>query len=483
MAEGKPKGPTQAQRLIELAQRRYEIVKDLNGKVYAVPKTTLRIALPLQGQGSFSQKLMRDYYERYKTPPNATTLKSAIGILEQETTDGERQSVHLRSARTPDGLVIDLGDATGRAVVITGNGWKIVKSPPTDVIFRRTRLTGALPAPARKGSLDPLRDLANVDDAGWDLVRAWLVLAWMPDIPVPILAITGHQGSGKSVLGRYLVSLVDPSGAPLKKPPKGRDLGEWHTVASGSRVIGLDNVSHINEEFSDALCRAVTGDGNAKRELYSDDELVVQSFKRAVLITSIDPGSMRGDLGERLMPIELGPIEGRRGEKELDRLYNNLRPQLLGGLLSLISKVLANPVTLKRPPRMADAANVMATVDRVLGSGSVSAYQQGQAEVVGTVLESDPLAAAVLAFARRNPDWEGTPTDLYGQLSRTRDLDAPNWPGNTRTMSARLKRMAPALKDAHSLHVSTKRGTERLIRLEWAKPRRKVTRKKGGARG
>ena len=57
----------------------------------------------------------------------------------------------------------------------------------------------------------------------------------------------------------------DASPAALRSVP--RDLTEWQTVASASRVVGLDNISRINEELSDAFCRAVTGEGAARRQL------------------------------------------------------------------------------------------------------------------------------------------------------------------------------------------------------------------------
>ncbi len=475
---GKSKRPTQATLLIDLAQRRYDVIEDQHGQVFAVPKKPPRIAVSLRGKGqSLTNRLRSDYYECCRSLPSGTNVTGAVDLLEVQASGGERVPVHVRCVRTDDGLVIDLGDPEGRAVVVQGGEWKVTKAPPSGVLFRRTRMTGPLPSPARGGSLDELRDLINVSDEGWDLVRAWLVLAWMPHIPVPILCVTGQQGAGKSALGRTLVSLVDPSPAALRSMP--HNLGEWQTTAAASRVVGLDNISRIKEEMSDAFCRATTGEGAAKRQLYTDEDLIVQSYRRALLLTSIDPGALKGDLAERLMPVELLRPTRRRGEEELDRLLDGRRRSILGALLDLVAEVLANPVTAPNAPRMADAANVMAAVDRATGGHSLDAYRRGQANVAETVLEADPLAAAVRSLMEGRATWSGTPTDLYEQVVVLHwSEETRNRPATARTMSERLERLAPALLDVYGLRVERRRGDHRLIELRWEQGRRKTNGKR-----
>lgn len=464
--EEEKKKPNQARLLIDLAQKLYDVVEDQHGQVVAVPKTAPRVAVSLKGRGNaLSNRLKLDYFKRYGSPPSATGLTGAIDVLEAMASGGDRVAVHVRCVRTSDGLVIDLGDAEGRMVVVEAGSWKVTKEAPPGVVFRRTRLTGAMPTPKRGGTLDELRQLINVTDEGWDLVRAWLVLAWMPHIPVPILCVTGQQGAGKSVLGRALVSLVDPSSAPLRSMPK--DLGEWQTTAAASRVVGLDNISRIKEEMSDAFCRVTTGEGAAKRQLYADEDLIVQSYRRALLLTSIDPGALKGDLGERLMPVELLRPSVRRGEEALDELLRRHTPRILGALLDLVAEVVANPMTARNAPRMADAANVMAAVDRATGGRSLDAYRRAQANVAETVLEGDPLTSALLSLMDGRAAWVGTPQDLYGNLLDYWPDDVRQTPGNARSMSERLKRITPQLVDVFGLRVVTRRADRREIELRW----------------
>jgi hypothetical protein len=489
--EGNMSPPPQATVLVHMASASYDFVVDERGQPHAVPKRGPRIAIPLSGKGALSKQLTLAYFEANGKPPSTNALVGAIQVLSARAETAKRTTVHLRSARQADGtLVIDMGDPEGRSLVIKDGGWKILKRVPEGVVFRRTTLTSAMPRPVRGGNLNLLRTLINVSDEGWDMLRAWLVMALLPDIPVPILSLTGTQGSGKTSLARAVVGLVDPSPSPLRTPPRVAD--DWHTVAAASRVVGLDNLSSIHGWFSDLLCRTVTGDGAAKRQLYTDDEIHVTNFRRAIVLTSIDPGGLRGDLGERLMPIELDVISSvrRRTEDELNEQLAHDMPRILGGLLDLVAHVLANPVEVAELPRMGDAGHIMAAVDAALGSHALNAYNGAQDSIAGIVLEGDPVAAAVVQLLREQaePVWVGTPTDLFGLLSG-KTLERRQWPGNPRALSSRLKRLTPAFRDAYGLEVTFERGNGRRVRLRYrpdarpqVKSRARVKRAAGEAR-
>ena len=165
--------------------------------------------------------------------------------------------------------------------------------------------------------LAELRDLLNVSDGSWPLLMSWLVAALLPDIAHPILFLTGEQGTAKTTATKLLVQLVDPSPAPARQSP--RDPDDWSVAASGSWVVGLDNVSHLPRWLSDAMCRAATGDGLVKRTLYSDADVTVLNFRRVLVVNGIDVGAVRGDLADRMIPVELHPIaaQDRRTDRDL----------------------------------------------------------------------------------------------------------------------------------------------------------------------
>ena len=141
----------------------------------------------------------------------------------------------------------------------------------TSRIHSRSGAMKALPDPVRDGDgLERLAELLNMSENGFHLLVAWLVAAFIPDLPHPILAFRGEQGTGKSKAAQMVIGIVDPSGAPKRTAP--RDVKSWATQAFNSWALCLDNVSYIPDWLSDALCRAVTGDGivdRAQAEVYA----------------------------------------------------------------------------------------------------------------------------------------------------------------------------------------------------------------------
>src|SRR5699024_3921268 len=111
----------------------------------------------------------------------------------------------------------------------------------------------------------------------------------------------------------------------------------WVTAASGSWCVGIDNLSTIPDWLSDSLCRAVTGDGDVRRALYTDGELSVFAFRRVILVNGIDVGAMRGDYAERSLVANLRPIDkqNRRTEREIGSAWERDQGLILGALLDL----------------------------------------------------------------------------------------------------------------------------------------------------
>jgi hypothetical protein len=93
--------------------------------------------------------------------------------------------------------------------------------------------------------------------------------------------------------------------------------------------LSSSNVSNIGDWISDQLCRAVTGGGFSKRELYTDDDDIIYNFKRCIGFNGINLAATKLDLLDRGLIIKLERIleERMRKIKDVWNDFEKLRPQ------------------------------------------------------------------------------------------------------------------------------------------------------------
>jgi hypothetical protein len=210
----------------------------------------------------------------------------------------------------------------------------------------------------------------------------------------------------------------------------------------------IDNVSSIPDWLSDALCKASTGDGWLRRRLYTDGDIAVLAFRRVVFMTSIDTGALRGDLGDRLVIIDLEriPDEKRIPETVLKARYSEQRPRILAGLLDMLVLVLKELETLpeKPLPRMADFGRVLMAMDSVLGTDSLGTFIRQRDRIANEVVEDDVIGPSVIALLDKTGLWSGTMKELKAAI--TPATPPKGWPKSARAMGGCLRRLTPALR-------------------------------------
>ena len=464
-----PKSKSKAQLLVDLAEAEFEFARNVNGIPFAVPRNGPRIAC--QMGRSFRTKLAKIYRDRSGRPPSNGALSDALIVLEGEALESDATPIVLRCGTWEDKVVIDLGTADGRVVVVGADYWEILETSPLPLW--RTAMTKPMVEPSRCGDLGPLKRLLNVCDADWPVLIAWCLAVWRPHIPCPALRLTGTQGAGKSTVAGGLQELVDPSNAGTQSPPK--DLEAWAVSAAASRLVALDNLSAVPAWFSDALCRAVTGGALVRRQLYTDDGLSILNIMRAIILTGIDLGNVKGDFADRLVAVQLDGIsdDQRKPKAELDKSIQAALPLAFGGLLDLLAVVLDQmpKLSLSELPRMADFALLLATVDQVLGTDGLARFTGMHDGLADEVISSDPVAVAITKFVgSSDSEWRGTATELLGKLRREDDEDGRLLPKTPNQLSGALTRLTPALQRLGVAVTMRRTGPARFIILDTVGP-------------
>jgi hypothetical protein len=437
-------------RLVETAG--VELFHDpLDTAFAAIPVKNHKEVTPLDSR-TFERWLARLAWRELGKAVPSDVIRSALNILGARALyDGKEEPVHLRTAFHQGALYYDLGDPTWRVVKVTPEGWEIMASSP--VRFRRYRATAPQVEPESGGSLDELWDFVNIPEShDRHLIIGWLAAALIPDIPRPLIALHGDQGSGKTTTAQLLASLIDPSHAPLVRAQDeaGFILGLDHHYAAI-----LDNLSYVSDWLSDVLSRAVTGEGFTKRRLYTDADDVVFSFRRAVILTGINLVITKPDLLDRALIIGVERLtdQQRIEHQRLSQRFAAAQPRLFGALLDgLAAAMRAYPgVTLARLPRMADfmrwgAAMAVAqgrSVKSFAHDYATNIARQNDHAIAGSV-----TATVLLAFLETRGDWDGTVNELLSVLdlhAETMHIPKRERPSSPQALGRRLREVRPNL--------------------------------------
>lgn len=448
----------QAQCLIELARERAEFFRsDDDDEAYAsFSKGGYRMTCPVTSR-LFRAFLVEVYVEAFGRPPAMQNVGEAAGMLDTMSVFGSSTlTVALRVGEVAGRLFLDLGDSTWRMVEVATEGWSIKDSAVAPIRFRRSRTTRALPVPVSGGSIDELRAFVNCEtEDDFRLMVTYLLFSLQPRGPFPLLGIQGEPGSAKSTTTRILRRLVDPSQYPLLRFSGRPD--DFFSFAKHSWILAFDNLSGLSRDASDALCGVSTGTGDARRKLYTDDELHGFNGFRPVILNGIDDMATRADLASRTLTVKLPAIEPsrRREESEFWQAFQAAEPRILGALLTALSATLRElpSVRFEHSSRMADFGRWGRAVERALGwpPGSfVRAYQANQRRTEESAVEADAVASTIEGqlLERFENHWEGSMQDLL------RDLNAivgggfrdRSWPTGPRQLASRLERLKPLLR-------------------------------------
>ena len=258
-----------------------------------------------------------------------------------------------------------------------------------------------------------------------------------------------------------LRNLIDPRKPALRALP--RDERDLVIAAGKQHVLAFDNASYLPDWLSDALCRIASGAGFGTRELHTDQDEILFSGARPIVLNGIEEIVLRPDLAERSIFSICTPIDSkaRQSEDEVWASFHAAHASILDALLDAVATGLRRFPTMERPgdlPRMADFAHWVIACESALWKDGdfMRTYDANIQGAVESVLEASPVAVALrklmMRLTQKTPPettWEGTASELLEKLTilaPMRDATSKTWPSNGRVLSGRLRRAQSFLR-------------------------------------
>ena len=414
--------------------------------------------------------LIRFAYTKLNTIPSTDAINRVLQSLSARAYfEGKQYPLDVRSVHNYDGLWYDLGE---RAVHITKEGWKIPYNVP--LLFKRFPHQKSQSYPASGGSLQLLLKYINITNKADQLLfLVYVVAAFIPGYPHPLLILHGAQGAGKTTPMKVMKELIDPSELGGLSAPK--NIESFVQTISHHSFMFYDNLSTMPEWFSDALARAATGDSFSKRELYTDDDDVIYRFQKTISLNGINQVVYKSDLLDRSILLNLERIspENRKESQVFWAEFELDRPLILGAIFDVLARALALYPTIKldKLPRMADFARwgyAIAEASGHSGKAFIQAYYRNIAVQHDEAIEANPVAQTIMQLMYDRDAWNGTPADLYNLLApiafKLQISQSRGWPKDAARLGRTLTSIAPNLL-AKGVELERSRGKDRLITL------------------
>ncbi len=405
----------------------------------------------------FKRWLCSLLWEAEQKAPHSNAISSALTIIESRACfKGPQITLENRVCWYEDAIWYDLSNTKWEVVRITEDGWEIVTDPP--ILFRRFAHQAPQVTPDPNGNIETLRNFLNLASSEQELLlMVYLVTCFLPDIPHPIPVLYGPQGASKTTLARILRRFIDPSAVEVLSLPT--NINDLVQQLSHHWFAFFDNVTGMPGWVSDALCRAVTGEGFSKRELYTDDDDVIYAFRRCLGLNGINLAAQKPDLLDRSILFKLERIarEDRKGEKDLWARFEGKRAEIIGGVFDVLSQTmrLRHTIELNILPRMADFTFWGCATAQALGHTQeefLDAYYANIGEQNEEAIHENPVAITLTALMERRDEWEGTPSELLENLEAMAEVEKVDmrqkaWPKAANALSRRINEVKTNLAE------------------------------------
>ena len=181
----------------------------------------------------------------------------------------------------------------------------------------------------------------------------------------------------------------------------------------------------IDTETSNNLCRAVTGGSFEKRAQYTNDEVHTISIQKKILINGVDFSINKSDLADRTILYELEriPENQRKTSKFVEQKFQQLLPDILGQIFSILQQVLATVEKIEKeietPTRMASFGVYGEAIYQALGHNQgefLKILKESEIRNLQSLYDSNPIIPCMEYVLDKESEVELQANDLYGKI-------------------------------------------------------------------
>ncbi|MEM4323565.1 MAG: hypothetical protein QXO37_06885 [Candidatus Nitrosocaldaceae archaeon] len=289
-----------------------------------------------------------------------------------------------------------------------------------------------------------LKDLDDNTLSKYDtkmIIKVLTTTLFFNSVPKPIFCIIGKEGSGKTTLANIIKKIIDPENEnTLENETISliRDMKDFKSIARSNYCLVFDNVSRIDKDTSDLLCRASTGGKLIHRALYTDTQQSAISIMRAIIITARQVPSYESDFLDRVIVVKCDRIDKKdiRLVSELNDVVN-LFAAVRYECFVTISKALEIYNQVKEElrvrgllARLADFIVLAEAVARSYGYTPLEftqKFNEMNRVLKEEKIEDDEVLQAVVTLIEEDGAFEGSAQDLAELLlTRTNLVIKPN---------------------------------------------------------
>lgn len=351
-----------------------------------------------------------------------STIKGVLDYLADKAFDGEEKKLASRACydSKSNSVLIDMCDGSN-VISISKNGISKIQKPMA--VFQEYSTDAPLMDFVEgEASNVPfiLQKITRLNQEDAVILATYMVACLYGNArPVPILFITGPQGSAKTSLSKLIQKCIDPSTSGLFCLSDNlKDLA----IATSKRLLCVfDNTGGLKnkKKLSDLLCMVVSKGSMPMRTLYTTKDETVLQFRSSLVINGIDFLADQVDLLERCIMLELDaiPEEERKTETELNIEIENAMPELLGGLYDIIQKILdMEDISVEKLNRMADYELLAIKSARAMGFTTEEFQEMLNRNIQNmhhAFSMSDITVKAISMLMEGRNEWTGSVSELH----------------------------------------------------------------------